>query len=80
MDVVWSGPAGGDEFVADPARERNVGLVAAMHMTNRTTVDDEVRLAIVAGGCRNPTPAGDLTPDALSSPICVDAHGLDLSR
>jgi hypothetical protein len=75
VDVVWSGSADGDEFVADPARERNVGLVAAMHVTDRTTMHDEVCLAILAGGCGDSRPAGGLAPDALSSLICTDAHG-----
>jgi hypothetical protein len=80
VDVVWSGPADGDEFVADPARERNVSLVAAMHMSDRTTIYDEVRFAILAGSCGDPRPAGDRAPNALSSLICIDVHGQISSR
>jgi hypothetical protein len=75
MDVVWSGPAEGDKFIPDPARERNVSLVAAMHMTDRTTIHDEIRLAILAGGLCDARPTDDLAPDALGSIICMDAHG-----
>jgi hypothetical protein len=75
MDVVWSGPAEGDEFVADPARERNVSFVAAMHMSDRTTIHDEIRFAILAGSCGDPRPASDRAPNALSSLMCIDVHG-----
>jgi len=61
--------------VADLTGERNVGLVAAMHMTDRTTTHYEICLTVLAVGCGHPTPAGDLAPDALSSLLCLDAHG-----
>jgi hypothetical protein len=74
MDVMRSGPAESDEFVAYPAREGNIGLVAAMHMTDRPTIQHEIRFAILAGGRGDPGPAGDLVPDALRSPVCIGTH------
>ena len=62
MDVVRPGPAGGDELVPDPARERDVGLVPAVYVADRTATHEEVRLAVLAGGCGDTRPARDLAP------------------
>src|SRR5262245_23114734 len=79
MDVVRSCAAGGDEVVADAPGEGNVCLVSTVHVTDRTAIRQELRLAVIPGGGGDPWPSRDRAPDALGSFVGIVAHG-DSSR
>jgi hypothetical protein len=75
-DVVRAGATGGDELVANAAREGEVGQAVAVQVTELSTAEQELDTSEAMGPCRDARPGQHLPTDLRQSPTGAARSGV----